>query len=258
MSVPCGSALALTSVTEYVCLFVCAHCARCARLQSSFRDKVVSEQEAERERRLARLAELEKTEETERAGRDAFSFRDGSSAFDESVTSEFGLDKLSPPPDFSDVEHGKSFYVGESNGVNIMLMTSLGKVPEREKASVGVQVLIDRGFQSMFIFGDDRSPVRPMRVRAPHPTPTHARTHTDTTSHGGRSFVCVQVLSAVFQPAQEGHIVRLASTHAVSPATTLDAEMVVRSSLLACAFTRDAARYMQPCPCVYARVRCTT
>lgn len=63
------------------------------------------------------------------------------------------------PSDFDDVEHVKGFAVNDVNGVNIMLMTALTGKPERERASAGVQVMIDKGYHTMYIYSDDRNPV---------------------------------------------------------------------------------------------------
>jgi hypothetical protein len=67
----------------------------------------------------------------------------------------------SAPGDFDDLEHSKSFVVNEVNGVNVMLMTTLTGVPERERAAAGVQVMIDQGYHTMYIYSDDRNPVSP-------------------------------------------------------------------------------------------------
>jgi len=97
------------------------------------------------------------------------------------------------PPDFDDLEHSKSFTVHDVNGVNVMLMTALTGKPERDRASVGVQVMMDRGYHTMYIYSDDRDPT----------------------------------ITAVYQPGQEGHILRLSGAHRISPAAAVELESTV-------------------------------
>jgi len=66
--------------------------------------------------------------------------------------------------EFDDVEHGKSFSVNEMSGLTVMLMGTLvkGKGGGRERASAGTQVMIDKGYHTVYMFSDDRDPVRPL------------------------------------------------------------------------------------------------
>lgn len=72
------------------------------------------------------------------------------------------------PDEFDDVEYMRSFAVNEINGLNLMLMTKVGPVGDggRERASAGIQLMIDKQVHSLLILSDDQKPVRRRAIQS--------------------------------------------------------------------------------------------
>jgi hypothetical protein len=93
---------------------------------------------------------------------------DSSSRGSEDGEGEVGGDEAGPPQDFDDSEYMKSFQVQEQSGLMLMMIPTIGRM-ERERMSVGVQMMVDKTVNTVFLLGDERK--RPSTNTTVQPSP---------------------------------------------------------------------------------------